>query len=237
MKEGTQALHIEVLHALPGRLRLKLEKSPQETILPSVSGIKEASWNPRLQTMLVRYDAGSITQEQMLLRLSAAYAKDLNASLIHIRHSEEAIETLAPSAFLALGCIGLDGLMTLTGTTLFPARRWISLATTLAAVFEHGYHELKTRGTFDPEVMSIVYLVNAIGKTATAQSALMAWIVTFGRHLIPLSPREQAYLAHEENGSMQMTTVRCDDRQSMLRSLVDGSVTALSRKERRVVGL
>lgn len=235
MNEMNKALHIEVLHALPGRLRLKLEKAPPTSL--NLLGVKEWTWNARLQTLLVRYDAASVTQEQMLLRLSAAYAKVCSASLIHLKHTEEATESLAPSAFLALGCITLDGLMTLSGTTIFPARRWISLATTLAAVFEHGYHELKTRGTFDPEVMSIVYLVNAIGKTATAQSALLAWIVTFGRHLIPLAPREQAYLAREENGAMQMTAVRCDDRQSILRSLLDGSVTALSRRERRVLGL
>ena len=66
----------------------------------------------------------------------------------------------------------------------------------MAAVTEHGYAELHLRGSFDPEVMSVVYLINAIGKENGVRASLVAWVLTFGRHLIPHAPREQVYLVH-----------------------------------------
>ncbi len=59
-------------------------------------------------------------------------------------------------------------------------------------------------GSFDPEVMSIIYLINSIGKTNTFQASLLAWIVTFGRHLIPRAPREQVYLVHPDSRSVTL---------------------------------
>ena len=49
------------------------------------------------------------------------------------------------------------------------------------------------RGSFDPEVMSVVYLINSVGKPGAVRASLLAWIITFGRHLIPRAPREQPY--------------------------------------------
>lgn len=45
----------------------------------------------------------------------------------------------------------------------------------MTAVVEHAYQELHTRGSFDPEVMSVVYLINAIGKPNGFQASLLAW--------------------------------------------------------------
>ena len=56
-----------------------------------------------------------------------------------------------------------------------------------AALFS-GYQELQVRGRFDPEVMAVVYLINSIGKTNSAQASLVAWAAAFGRHLIPGTP-------------------------------------------------
>ena len=78
--------------------------------------------------------------------------------------------------------------------TLTRFTRWLSVGATLAAVAEHGYQELHARGSFDPEVMSVVYLINSIGKTNGMQASALAWALTFGRHLIPQEPREQVYI-------------------------------------------
>ena len=73
---------------------------------------------------------------------------------------------------------------------------------------EHGYQELHTRGSFDPEVMSVVYLINSIGKTNGMQASALAWALTFGRHLIPQEPREQVYMVRRAGNSISLTPVK-----------------------------
>ena len=82
------------------------------------------------------------------------------------------------------------------------------LGATLAAVAEHGYQELHARGSFDPEVMSVVYLINSIGKTNGMQASALAWALTFGRHLIPQEPREQVYMVRRAGNSINLTPVK-----------------------------
>ena len=112
---------------------------------------------------------------------------------------------MAPSGYLALGCIALDGVMSLTASPLQSFTRWLSAGATLAAVVEHGYQELHVRGSFDPEVMSVVYLINSVGKPSAVRASLLAWIITFGRHLIPKAPREQPYLVRRKGSSLILT--------------------------------
>ena len=112
---------------------------------------------------------------------------------------------MAPSGYLALLCIGLDGALSLADSSLTAFTRWLSTGATLAAVVEHGYQELHVRGSFDPEVMSIVYLINSVGKPGAVRASLLAWIITFGRHLIPRSPREQPYLIKRTKDALTLT--------------------------------
>ena len=114
---------------------------------------------------------------------------------------------MAPSGYLALFFIGLDGALSLTGSALTQFTRWLSTGATLAAVVEHGYQELHVRGSFDPEVMSVVYLINSVGKPGAVRASLLAWIITFGRHLIPHAPREQPYLIKRAKGKLTLTPV------------------------------
>ena len=93
------------------------------------------------------------------------------------------------------------------GSTLTRFSRWISVGTTLAAVAEHGYQELHVRGSFDPEVMSVVYLINSVGKPGAVRASLLAWIITFGRHLVPRPPREQPYLVRRADKKLTLTPV------------------------------
>ena len=113
------------------------------------------------------------------MKIGAVYAGLVGTALLHIKHSEEEGFSMAPSGYLALCCIALDGSLTLMGSTLTRFTRWLSVGATLAAVAEHGYQELHARGSFDPEVMSVVYLINSIGKTNGMQASALAWALTF----------------------------------------------------------
>lgn len=209
MRDERGALHFEILHALPGRLRVQIEKPiDSEQIFRKVTGVLRCSYNPKIQTLLIKYDPDAVSEENLIVRLAAVYACEKQTKLLHIKHSEEKRFSMAPSGGLALALIGLDGLLKLTGAQLAGVSGWLSTGATLAAVVEHGYQELQTRGSFDPEVMSIIYLINSIGKTNTFQASLLAWIVTFGRHLVPKAPREQVYLVHPEGRSATLIPLK-----------------------------
>ena len=84
---------------------------------------------------------------------------------------------MAPSGLSGAGVHrAWTGATGLTASSLTGLTRWLSAGATLAAVVEHGYQELHVRGSFDPEVMSVVYLINSIGKPNTHQASLIAWV-------------------------------------------------------------
>ena len=199
MRNERGALHFEVMHSIPGRLRIHLEKPITSTeAFEGVDGVTRCRYNPRIQTLLCQYDPGRISKERVIQSMSAIYAGQVGTELLHVKRSEESGFSMSPSGALALALIGVDGALKLAGSTLTGVSCWLSTGATMAAVVEHAYQELQLRGSFDPEVMSVVYLINSIGKTNSFQASLVAWSATFGRHLIPRAPREQVYLVRRE---------------------------------------
>ena len=190
------AVHLTVLSALPGRLRLQLEKPIEgEAIFLSIPGLQSCRYNPRIQTMLCCYDKAVISESDLLVRIGALYARLQQ------------------------------------GSTLTRYTRWLSAGATLTAVVEHAYQELHTRGSFDPEVMSVVYLINAIGKPNGFQASLLAWIVTFSRHLLPRGPREQVYLVRNGEHTTTLTpVVGNEDGSAFAGSIFRRSVEVLAHK-------
>ena len=211
MRDERGALHFEILHAIPGRLRIHLEKPiTSAEAFEGVDGVTDCRYNPRIHTLLCRYDQGRISEERVIQSLSAIYAGQVGTELLHVKRSEESGFSMSPSGALALAFIGADGALKLAGSTLTGVSGWLSTGATLAAVVEHAYQELQLRGSFDPEVMSVVYLINSIGKTNSFQASLVAWAATFGRHLIPCAPREQVYLVRRE--AQRTTLIPVQDR-------------------------
>ncbi len=202
------AIHLEVLSAIRGRIRLQLEKpAASAEAFQKIPGVLGCRYSPRIRTLLCEYDPNLISEDQLLIRLGAAYAAQTDARLLHIKHCDEQGFSMAPSGYLALLFIGLDGALSIAGSPLTAFTRWLSTGATLAAVVEHGYQELHVRGSFDPEVMSVVYLINSVGKPGAVRASLLAWIITFGRHLIPRAPREQPYLIKRAKDKLTLTPV------------------------------
>lgn len=202
------AIHLEVLSAIRGRIRLQLEKpAASAEAFQKIPGVLGCRYSPHIRTLLCEYDPNLISEDQLLIRLGAAYAAQTDARLLHIKHCEEQGFFMAPSGYLALLFIGLDGALSIAGSPLTAFTRWLSTGATLAAVVEHGYQELHVRGSFDPEVMSVVYLINSVGKPGAVRASMLAWIITFGRHLIPRAPREQPYLIKRAKDKLTLTPV------------------------------
>ncbi len=199
MKCERGALHFEILHAIPGRLRVHLERPvASQSLFAGLQGVKQCRYNPRLQTLVCEYDPERVGEDRLIQRMGAVYAGEIGAELLHVRRLEESGFSMSPTGILSLALIGIDGALNLAGSSLSGISKWFSTGATLAAVIEHAHQELELRGSFDPEVMSVVYLINSIGKTNSVQASLVAWAATFGRHLIPRAPREQVYLVRRE---------------------------------------
>ena len=209
MRNERGALHFEVMHSIPGRLRIHLEKPITSTeAFEGVDGVTRCRYNPRIQTFLCQYDPGRISEERVIQSMSAIYAGQVGTELLHVKRSEESGFSMSSSGALALALIGVDGALKLAGSTLTGVSGWLSTGATMAAVVEHAYQELQLRGSFDPEVMSVVYLINSIGKTNSFQASLVAWAATFGRHLSPRAPREQVYLVRREERRTTLVPVQ-----------------------------
>lgn len=199
MKCERGALHFEILHAIPGRLRIRLEKPvASERVFAGIDGILRCRYNPRIQTLLCEYDPERVGEDRLIQRMGAVYAGEVGTELLHVRRTEESGFSMSPTGILSLAMIGIDGALNLAGSSLTGISKWFSTGATLAAVIEHAHQELESKGSFDPEVMSVVYLINSIGKTNSVQASLVAWAATFGRHLIPRAPRERVYLVRRE---------------------------------------
>lgn len=204
------AMQIDVLHSAPGRLRLKLHTTL--TTLRGVNhipGVTETSYNERIGTLLVKYHSDT-RESDVLLRIAADAAKQSGAEFVRIVREDKKPYTLPSSGLLSLGCIIGDALLTLSGSQISKYTHWLSLLSTLGAIFEHGYSELRERGSFDPEVMSIVYLLNSVPRGGSLGASAIAWTITFGRHLIPKGKQSQDYVVRRKDGKAALTPVKPD---------------------------
>ena len=230
MHDNTGALHITVLHATTGRVRLQFEKSVVDpTPFKKIEGVFYARYNPRIRTLVCNYDPNVIRERQLLFQIGATYVSQQPTELLHVKHAEEATFTVPPSGLLALAAIAMDAAVTLSGSSLTAVTKWLSVGTTLGAVIEHGYQELHQRGSFDPEVMSVIYLFNSIGKTNMLQASAIAWIVTYGRHILPKDPRESCWTVHRHGASITLTPVAIRQGSSYMGSLLGRSAELLVR--------
>ena len=88
MRDERGALHFEILHALPGRLRVQIEKPiDSEQIFRNVTGVLRCSYNPRIQTLLIEYDTDVVSEDNLIVRLAAVYACEKQTKLLHVKHS------------------------------------------------------------------------------------------------------------------------------------------------------
>ena len=87
---------------------------------------------------------------------------------------------------------------------------WCAVGTTIGTIFEHAYQELAKKGSFDPEVMSVVYLLNAISRGQVFYAAPAAWFLTFGRHIFVDNNKEimMKVVARKKDGEYNVSVLK-----------------------------
>jgi hypothetical protein len=182
-------LAIDILHSIPGRVRLKFVPgvADEEKLRSQVmehEGIASFSYSPVTQTALIWFEDMVVEVQEILIRTAVAFS--LQHGLKAVKLSQPTPnEFITPKGLLAGATILSTGILSLFSRSTFlgTATNWLSAVTTTAAVLEHAGFDYRKKGSVDPEVLSLVFLANSVlnNKKLLLPSAL-TWITTFGRH-------------------------------------------------------
>ena len=180
---------LTIVHSLPDRIRLHFSVPPVnfDTIkrdLLQDKRIKRLEYSRVSHTCLIHYDHREIELLHVLKMLSISLADEYNRQPILVRPKYiSRLTALTQISGLAIVLASASRIFQATSlTNAFLG--WVAIGTTAAAVIEHAYTEVKQTGNFDPEAISIVFLVNSAGKGQLIRGALFTWLTSFSRHLL-----------------------------------------------------
>ena len=198
---------ITVVHALPGRLRLRVSQpladpARLEKAVMNRSGVRSASYTSVSQTLLVFFDDLQVTVEELLLRaaMSLSLANDL--APVAVKPPPEGVPlsqlSLLSGAMLVMGhAVSFLGVSSAAGKAVQMAAG-VGAA---MAIGEHIYDDIRAKNSPDPEVLSIGYLLISLLRGRLLQGASVAWAMTFARHILePPAPSLMVHTSHTSQG-------------------------------------
>lgn len=179
---------LSVLHELTGRVRLRLSSPPRNesrfiTALTAHEGFKRVSFNHISKSLLITFEGGHLTTQEILLRAAIALSVEYELQPVQVNFGKGS-EVMTDGAILA-------GLLLLSaGAASFGGNKnylWLNRAAgagVAAAVLEHGWREVREQGYIHPEVFSFVYLLASLARGTILRGAAVTWVASFGRHLL-----------------------------------------------------
>lgn len=190
---GTESgLSITIIHSLPGRLRLRLSHEPKnvqkmEGTLKSHAGFLTMSYIPITRSVLITYEPNEMSVQELYTRLALVLSLDYEAEPVTV-YAEPVHHHIPDVAAVSAAMLAVTSAMRFIGSkkNLTNYFGTVSGITTGFAVIEHGWEEFRERGSFDPEVLSLGYLLTAFIRGNFLKASLVTWAVTFGRHLIDI---------------------------------------------------
>ncbi|MFC1833265.1 hypothetical protein ACFL2Q_00855 [Thermodesulfobacteriota bacterium] len=188
-------LVITIVHQLPGRFRLRLSDPPERPgdtagRVRAHEGIIAMEYNGISRSMLVRFNPLEVSREEIILRI--AYDLSLEYDRIPVRilvepESREVSDSAFYSALTIVVALAARGMTANPRTRL--ALDWTAALGTAGAVVIHGWDDMRRRGYFDPEVLSVVYLGASMVRGSFLPATVVTWLTTFGRHLLAPVPQ------------------------------------------------
>jgi hypothetical protein len=192
---GDQQPSVTIEHELPGRLRMRLShalRQPErvQRLVTEHTGVGETQYTAVSRSMLVRYDPSHISAEEIVIRIATGLSLEQDNASIRVL-ARPPMRELTDSAFYSgialLAALALRVLGEYTAASVVVQR--IAGGSTAAAVLYHGWVDYSLRGNFDPEVLTVTYLLTALLRGGALPAAAFTWVSTFGRHLIRLPAR------------------------------------------------
>ncbi len=183
---------IEIVHRLPGRIRMRIDRSPRDinTFISSIKdceGVEMVSFNTHTRSLLVYYYPSVISYVEIIVRVGIELSMSYNGDSISITnaHGERSLHSIDYYAAASLLTALIGKGITNVATTQTYLDYHAGIATSVA-VFKHAWREIKRNGIYDPEVISIVYLLSALLRGNVLTASVITWVATFGRHLAHL---------------------------------------------------
>ncbi len=205
------SLSVEVIHRLPGRLRVRMSRPPVkvDTFLSNVikhKGIIKLTFNPISKSLIAEYTPSLIASTEILLRISIALSAE---------HHGQAVKMDVKRNITKLTLLdyysGSSILLALANKMInlpLQTQVWLNYnagLSTAAAVLSHAWHDVKKEGIYDPEVVSVVYLINSLIKGNFLVASAITWAATFGRHILEPSEESCCLKAIEVNSEGNKT--------------------------------
>ena len=185
-------LIIVIAHVLPGRLRIRfshpiLKESDLVEIIKRHPGISSAGYTSITQNLVVTYNSEQITTEEIILRACLAFSRDYDLGPVQIQSAERSVALGNLSLYSGFSLIvsHVFNLM-LAKSPKLATVNMISGVTTLTAVLDHVYQDLKQKRQFHPEVFSLYYLLLSLIRGNILKGATITWFLTFARHMIEM---------------------------------------------------
>lgn len=186
-------LTIVIAHKIKGRIRIKLShplRNGEELMknLVKKDEIYKANYTDITKSILIEYNPYRISEDEVIIRVIALYSKSYDMIPIRLIY-ESKKKNLPPMACYSLAMLGIGGISKYItmNQQISDFINWAVVGTTIGAIGEHAYNEVNERGYFDPEVVSVMYLINSVTKGEFLLPSAVTWLTTFGRHLIELS--------------------------------------------------
>jgi hypothetical protein len=187
-----QQLAVTVEHEIPGRLRIRLShalKQPERMrrLLAEHAGVSEVQYTPVSRSVLVRYDPQHISIEEIVIRIATGLSLEHDNAGIRVLTRPQTRE-LTDSAFYSGVVLFAALILRLLGRYPSASTTFERIAgvTTAGAALHHGWVDYRLRGNFDPEVLTVTYLLTALLSGNALPATIFTWISTFGRHLVRL---------------------------------------------------
>ena len=186
---------VTVVHSLPGRVRVRLSVAPRD-VQRMLAGVREhpgmasIDFSPATRSILARFSPHEISQEEIILRIAFQLSLDYDAVPVRLLAEPEQQGALGGSAVVSAAALAsslvLRGLKVAKGSPT--GWDWLAGLGTAWAVVDHAWKELRERGTFDPEVLSLAYLITAFLRGNVLTASVVTWLASFGRHLVEVPP-------------------------------------------------
>lgn len=198
---------LRIIHQIPGRIRLKMNILPEdskkmENTVSGHPGIYEVKISPVTRTLLLRFEPRTISQEELIIRAAVFLSLENDFCPIKI-YSDIEVKEPSNMAFLSgffvISALGIK--LFKRFSKIHPMLDWIAGISTAYSILDHGHRELKERGNFDPEVLSVLYLLMAFVQGNHLSASLFTWVATFGRHLLELPSKNVEIVPKKVGGS------------------------------------
>ncbi len=188
-------IYINVVHSIAGRVRVRLSIAPQSSkemikMIKKHPGILNIEFTEITKSVLIKFDENETTQEELCIRLAVFLSLENEMHPVRIYSDTEMVE-ISDTAVFAGFIILLSLIIRIIPQTkgIRNIIDWIAGISTTYSIVDHGYEEFKEKGSYDPEVLSVIYLLTSFTQGRLLPATVITWIASFGRHLIRYSSK------------------------------------------------